>query len=114
MATREENLKKINDQLESMSDEQLDEIAGGFATDPSRPKFPKFFNFIPITEQPITDKPITSPPIQPVVTPSDPIRIHVDPIFHEIDPTPKQTRTPGIFGPGIVDPIGNPQPIAKE
>ena len=114
MATREENLKKINDQLESMSDEQLDEIAGGFATDPSRPKF---FTFIPITEQPITDKPITSPPRQPVVIPSDPIRIPVDPILHEIDPTPKNTdtpRTPGIFGPGIVDPIVNPQPIAKE
>ena len=29
MATREENLKKINDELELLSDEQLDEIAGG-------------------------------------------------------------------------------------
>ena len=29
MATREENLKKINEQLELLSDEQLDEIAGG-------------------------------------------------------------------------------------
>ena len=29
MATREENLKKINEQLEKLSDEQLEEIAGG-------------------------------------------------------------------------------------
>ena len=30
MATREENLKKINDQLEQLTDEELDEVAGGF------------------------------------------------------------------------------------
>ena len=30
MATREENLKKINDELEKLSDEQLDNVAGGF------------------------------------------------------------------------------------
>ena len=29
MATREENLKKINEQLEKLDDEQLEEIAGG-------------------------------------------------------------------------------------
>lgn len=29
MATREENLKKINDELEAMSDEELDNVAGG-------------------------------------------------------------------------------------
>jgi len=29
MATREENLKKINEELEKLSDEQLEEIAGG-------------------------------------------------------------------------------------
>ena len=29
MATREENLKKINEQLEQMSDEELDKVAGG-------------------------------------------------------------------------------------
>ncbi|MBR4152566.1 MAG: hypothetical protein IKT98_06355 [Selenomonadaceae bacterium] len=29
MATREENLKKINDELEQLSDEQLDKVAGG-------------------------------------------------------------------------------------
>ena len=29
MATREENLKKINDELEKLSDEELDNIAGG-------------------------------------------------------------------------------------
>ena len=30
MATREENLKKINDELEKLSDEQLEKVAGGF------------------------------------------------------------------------------------
>ena len=29
MATREENLKKINEQLEQLTDEQLDQVAGG-------------------------------------------------------------------------------------
>ena len=29
MATREENLKKINDELKKLSDEELDEVAGG-------------------------------------------------------------------------------------
>ncbi|MBR6014280.1 MAG: hypothetical protein IK062_10970 [Selenomonadaceae bacterium] len=29
MATREENLKKINDELEKMSDEELEKVAGG-------------------------------------------------------------------------------------
>ena len=29
MATREENLKKINDELEKLSDEELDNIFGG-------------------------------------------------------------------------------------
>ena len=29
MATREENLKKINDELEKLSDEELDGVAGG-------------------------------------------------------------------------------------
>ena len=29
MATREENLKKINEQLEQLSDEELEQIAGG-------------------------------------------------------------------------------------
>ena len=30
MATREENLKKINDELEKLTDEELDDVAGGF------------------------------------------------------------------------------------
>ncbi|MBQ3444878.1 MAG: hypothetical protein IJG33_16725 [Selenomonadaceae bacterium] len=30
MATREENIKKINDALEKLSDEELDKVAGGF------------------------------------------------------------------------------------
>ena len=29
MATREENIKKINDELEKLSDEQLEQVAGG-------------------------------------------------------------------------------------
>jgi len=29
MATREENLKKINDELEKLDDEELDKVAGG-------------------------------------------------------------------------------------
>ena len=29
MATREENIKKINEQLEQMSDEELEQVAGG-------------------------------------------------------------------------------------
>ena len=29
MANREENLKKINDELEKLSDEELDKVAGG-------------------------------------------------------------------------------------
>ena len=29
MATREENLKKINDELEQLSDDELDNVAGG-------------------------------------------------------------------------------------
>ncbi len=29
MATREENLKKINDKLEKLSDDELEKIAGG-------------------------------------------------------------------------------------
>ena len=31
MATREENLKKINDELEKLSDEELEQVAGGTA-----------------------------------------------------------------------------------
>ena len=29
MATREENLKKLNDELEKLDDEQLEQVAGG-------------------------------------------------------------------------------------
>ena len=30
MATREENIKKINEELEKLTDEELDDVAGGF------------------------------------------------------------------------------------
>ena len=33
MATREENLKKINDELELMSDEELEKVSGGTTTE---------------------------------------------------------------------------------
>ena len=32
MATREENLKKINDELEKLSDEELEKVSGGTCT----------------------------------------------------------------------------------
>ena len=40
MATREENLKKINDELEKLDDEQLDKVAGGGWIDMIDPKNP--------------------------------------------------------------------------
>ena len=33
MTTREENLKKINEELEKLDDEQLEKIAGGYTWD---------------------------------------------------------------------------------
>ena len=36
MATREENLKKINSELEKLNDEQLEKVAGGFCDVPSK------------------------------------------------------------------------------
>ena len=41
MATREENLKKINDELEKLDDEQLEQIAGGSLYLPFRPRIPR-------------------------------------------------------------------------
>ena len=41
MATREENLKKINDELEKLDDEQLDKVAGGSLYLPFRPRMPR-------------------------------------------------------------------------
>ncbi|MBQ6297174.1 MAG: hypothetical protein IJK81_05720 [Selenomonadaceae bacterium] len=37
MATREENLKKINDELEKLSDDELEQVAGGFKGYPYYP-----------------------------------------------------------------------------
>ena len=36
MANREDNLKKINAELEKLSDEQLEQVAGGFCDVPSQ------------------------------------------------------------------------------
>ncbi len=36
MPTREENLKKINAELEQLSEEQLDKVAGGYASEVKR------------------------------------------------------------------------------
>ena len=36
MSTREENLKKINAELEQLSEEQLDKVAGGYASEVKR------------------------------------------------------------------------------
>ena len=33
METREDNLKKINDKLEQLSDEELEDVAGGWGSD---------------------------------------------------------------------------------
>ena len=38
MATREENLKKINEELEKLSDEELEQVAGGNLLDDLREK----------------------------------------------------------------------------
>lgn len=41
MATREENLKKINEELEKLDDEQLEQVAGGFLVRPFGPRKPR-------------------------------------------------------------------------
>ena len=38
MATREENIKKINEELEKLDDEQLEQVAGGFYIPEWRPR----------------------------------------------------------------------------
>ncbi len=60
MATREENLKKINEELEKLDDDELDKVAGGYywedfkVDDPSLQKLnqnpykEKKYEFIPI------------------------------------------------------------------
>ena len=46
MATREENLKKINEELEKLDDEQLEQVAGGNLLDDLREKL-KHMNIDP-------------------------------------------------------------------
>ena len=41
MATREDNLKKINAELEQLSDEELEKIAGGILIRPHKKSHPK-------------------------------------------------------------------------
>ncbi len=88
MATREENLKKINEQLEGLSDEQLDEIAGGFGTGPVEP-----FISVPIHIQPV-----------------DPIIPHIPsiPDIPESDPTSQKPKKPDFFGPNFGPNIAGP------
>lgn len=46
MATREENLKKINDELEKLSDEQLEQVTGGSTRQTDKDR--RFFNILGI------------------------------------------------------------------
>ncbi len=48
MATRDENLKKINDKLEQLSDEELEKVAGGlWLIDPKNPDTAGIYNIEP-------------------------------------------------------------------
>ena len=42
MATRDENIKKINDELEKLSDDELDKIAGGDLLPSNHDKYSNF------------------------------------------------------------------------
>ena len=56
MATREENLKKINDELEKLSDEELDKVAGGGDTPEEIVELlKKYGDLIKNTDKPIED-----------------------------------------------------------
>ena len=56
MATREENLKKINDELEKLDDEQLEKVAGGLlvimsVSDPKKEQEDKIIHVRASTER---------------------------------------------------------------
>ena len=56
MANREENLKKINDELEKLSDEELDKVAGGGDTPEEIVELlKKYGDLIKNTDKPIGD-----------------------------------------------------------
>ena len=73
MATREENLKKINDELEKLDDEQLEQVAGGFIFLPAL--FAPFAALVP-TDDDKNGKKVTE---QPKDEAKNDIRKYVDP-----------------------------------
>ena len=53
MATREENLKKINAELEQLSDEELEQVAGGTWAQTGNDR--KFFNKLDVNKKSVGD-----------------------------------------------------------
>ena len=51
MANREENLKKINAELEQLSDEELEKVAGGYTGDADYVKLLKDFGYFLTSEE---------------------------------------------------------------
>ncbi|MBQ6005095.1 MAG: hypothetical protein IJL14_02475 [Selenomonadaceae bacterium] len=97
MATREENLKKINAELDAMSDEELDRVAGA-GIDPSTMGDPK-----------------TNPNIDPVPGFGLKQEIKVDPLtIGNPNPNPNVYPVPGFnvqkYSKAAPAPIGNPNP----
>lgn len=54
MANREENIKKINEQLEQLSDEELDNVAGGSVMSLRKGHFPDHINPADLDPHPVT------------------------------------------------------------
>ena len=68
MATREENLKKINAELNKLSDDELDKVAGGcmdYHTWKRQQPTPNPFDLPNPLESPVIENPITDPPSIP-------------------------------------------------
>ena len=57
MATREENLKKINDELEKLDDEQLEQVAGGFKGYPYYPYIRNQAQNTDTAQNPVSNQP---------------------------------------------------------